>query len=205
MADPARLLLVEGPSDKRVIRNLRKCFRGGQSIPEFQIKATGDIDRLLSTIEPQIDVPDREALGILPDANDKPGHRWNEVVERIRRARPDLEAGSPAREGTIIASRPRIGIWLWPDNQSPGELEDFVAEMIPDDDPIWPLARRYIDGIPERDRKFAKKKTMRATVHAWLATRKTPGFIGSEIGQGDMRTDGPLVVQFTDWLRKLFA
>ena len=87
----------------------------------------------------------------------------------------------------------------------PGELENFVAEMIPDDDPIWPLARRYIDGIPERDRKFAKKKTMRAKVHAWLATRKTPGFMGSEIGQGDMRTDGPLVVQFTDWLRKLFA
>lgn len=94
MADPARLLLVEGPSDKRVIRNLRKRFRGGQSIPEFQIKATGDIERLLSTIEPEIDVPDREALGILPDANDKPGHRWNAVVERIRRARPDLEAGS---------------------------------------------------------------------------------------------------------------
>ena len=205
MDDPPRLLLVEGPSDQRVIRNLRKCFRGGQSIPEFQIKVTGDIDTLLSTIESEIDVSGREALGILPDANDTPEHRWNEVAERVRRARPDVEAGSPAREGTIIAGRPRIGVWLWPDNQTPGELEDFVAKMIPGDDPIWPLAQRYIDGIPERDRKFAEKKTMRAKVHAWLATRKTPGFIGSEIGQGDMRTDGPLVVQFTDWLRKLFA
>ena len=205
MDNPPRLLLVEGPSDERVIRNLRKRFRGGQSIPEFRIKVTGDIDTLLSTIETEIDASGREALGILPDANGTPEHRWNEVAERIRRARPDVEAGSPAREGTIIAGRPRIGVWLWPDNQTPGELEHFVAEMIPGDDPIWPLAQCYIDGIPERDRKFAENKTMRAKIHAWLATRKTPGFIGSEIGQGDMRTDGPLVVQFTDWLRKLFA
>ena len=30
--------------------------------------------------------------------------------------------------------------------------------MIPDDDPIWPRAQRYIDGIPEADRKFSEKK-----------------------------------------------
>ena len=205
MDDSTRLLLVESRSDERVVRNLRKRFRGDQAIPKFQIKVTGDITTLLSTIETEFDVSRREALGILPDANSMPEHRWNEVAERIRRARPDVETGSPAREGTLIAGRPRIGVWLWPDNQTPGELEDFVAEMIPSDDSIWPLAQRYIDGIPEGDRKFAEKKTMRAKVHAWLATRKTPGFIGSEIGQGDMRIDGPLVVQFTDWLRKLFA
>ena len=32
---PARLLLVEGPTDKQVVRNLRKRFRGKWSIPTF--------------------------------------------------------------------------------------------------------------------------------------------------------------------------
>ena len=67
------------------------------------------------------------------------------------RARPD-------RDGTIILETedlPRVGVWLMPDNESAGELEDFVARMIPGDDPVWPLSESYIEGIPLVDRKFA--------------------------------------------------
>lgn len=52
---PARLLLVEGPTDKQVVRNLRKRFRGKRSIPTFEIRETGGVDNLLSVIETQID------------------------------------------------------------------------------------------------------------------------------------------------------
>ena len=202
---PARLLLVEGPTDKQVVRNLRKRFRGEQSIPTFEIRETGGIDNLLSVIEAESDVPGRRALGILVDANDASADRWNAVTERLRRARPDMEPGNPVREGTIIGGRPDVGIWLWPDNHSHGEIEDFVAGMIPNGDPVWPLSRRYIDGIPKHCRKFAEKKTTRAQVHAWLATRETPGFMGSVVGGDDLEVDGALVTRFVDWLRKLFG
>ena len=199
------MLLVEGSSDKHVVRNLRKRFRGAQSIPVFEIRETGGLDRLLSLIEAEIDVPGRKAVGILVDANDTPEERWDAVTERLRHARPGMTTGDPAREGTIIGGRPEVGIWLWPDNQSHGELEDFVAGMIPDDDPVWPLSESYIDGIPQHCRKFAEKKTTRAKVHAWLATRETPGFVGSVVGEGELRSDGVLVTQFVGWLRKLFG
>lgn len=202
---PARLLLVEGPTDKQVVRNLRKRFRGKRSIPTFEIRETGGVDNLLSVIEAEIDVPGRRALGILVDANDTPADRWNAVTERVRRVRPDMKPGNPVREGTIIGGSPDVGIWLWPDNQSEGELEDFVAGMIPNDDPVWPLSRKYIDGIPKHCRKFAEKKTTRAQVHAWLATRETPGFIGSVVGEDDLEVDGALVTRFANWLRKLFG
>ena len=45
-----------------------------------------------------------------------------------------------------------------PNNTSPGELENFVSEMIPNDDPVWRLSKDYIDGIPEADRKVYREK-----------------------------------------------
>ena len=202
---PPRLLLVEGPSDKQVVRSLRKRFRGKHSIPEFEIKDMRSVDSLLSVIEAEVDVPGRIALGVLVDANDAVVERWNAVTGRIRCARPDMRLGNPVTDGTIVRGSPDVGIWLWPDNESLGELEDFVARMIPNNDPVWPLSRRYIGGIPKEYRKFTAKKTMRAKVHAWLATRETPGFMGSAVGESDLEVDGALVARFVDWLRKLFG
>ena len=110
--------------------------------------------------------------------------------------------------GTIIAESsrmPRIGIWVMPNNASNGELEDFLVTMLPDSDPVWPRAVAYIDGIPERDRKFKEGKALRAQLHAWLATRKEPRPSGRAILAGDLRVDGILAGKFVDWLRRLFG
>ncbi len=92
-----------------------------------------------------------------------------------------------------------------PDNVSPGELEDFVAQMIPGTDPVWPLSQDYIEGIPPKDRRFAEGKTLRAKVHAWLATREDPRQMGSAIGAGDLQVDGDLCKRFICWLKRLFG
>ena len=106
---PARLLLVEGPTDKQVVRNLRKRFRGERSIPAFDIREMGGVDNLLSVIEAEVDVPGRKALGILVDANNAPADRWSAVTERLRRARQDMKPGDPVREGTVIGGSPDVG------------------------------------------------------------------------------------------------
>ncbi len=91
-----------------------------------------------------------------------------------------------------------------PDNQSMGELEDFVAKMIPNGDPVWPRSRSYIDGIPITDRKFKGKKTLRAKVYAWLAAREDPRRMGQAIYARDLNVNGPLCQKFVDWLTRLF-
>ena len=88
--------------------------------------------------------------------------------------------------------------------RAPGELENFVSEMIPNDDPVWPRSQSYIDGIPKSDRKFIEKKIPRAKVHAWLATREEPRKMGVAIRAQDLRVDGPLSTRFANWLRQLF-
>lgn len=92
-----------------------------------------------------------------------------------------------------------------PDNSANGELEEFVAEMIPAGDPVWPLAQDYINGIPSDARKFPDGKSLRAQIYAWLSARADPRQMGSAIGTHDLLVNGELCQKFVTWLTRLFA
>ncbi len=162
------ILLVEGQDDKHVVRHL--CDRSLE-MPEFFTLDRVGISQLLPAIGPEIKVSGRQAVGIVVDANSDLQSRWDEVIGQLKAVNiqtPD----NPDPAGTIISGIPRIGIWLMPNNQSTGELEDFVQEMIPVEDPVWPMSEEYIQGIPNADRKFRDSKILKAKLYAWLATRK---------------------------------
>ena len=196
-----QILLVEGQDDKHVVRNL--CNRH-DNIPVFCISEKGGIAKLLEAISPEIKVSARKAVGIVIDANDDLTARWNAIGHRLGVAgiRPP---SAPELAGTIILGTPKIGIWIMPDNQSSGELEDFAIQMIPSGDLVWPQSEKYIDGIPHQDRKFTDSKITRAKLYAWLATREEPGHMGSAIYKRDLRINGYPSLKFVEWLRRLFG
>ena len=200
---PENVLLVEGQDDAHVVRQL--CRRH-QSVPEFHIQETGNIDKLLDAIGPAIIVPERRAVGVLVDADDYPERRWNEVRDRFNEDGISIPA-RPSPNGIVIGveGRPKIGIWMMPDNDLAGELEDFVEKMIPLNDPVWPLSQRYVDDIPAMHRKFRQGKVLRAKLYAWLAVRKIPGRMGAAIGAGDLNHNAPVCSGFVDWIRLLFS
>ena len=200
MDNSDRVLLVEGADDEHVVWHLRNRH---QAMPEFCIQDKGGIEGLLEDIGLEILDPRRKAVGILVDANDDLNARWSAVANRLREENIEVPS-NPELTGTIIDSNPRVGIWLMPNNKKPGELENFVSEMIPNDDPVWRLSKNYIDGIPEADRKFTEKKILRAKLYAWLATREDPRQMGAAIGARDLRVDGTLSTAFANWLRQLF-
>ena len=188
VGSPPRVLLVEGQDDKHVIRHI--C-RKNSPMPDFCIAEKGSVEQVLASIEAEALVPGRRALGIMVDANDQPLHRWQAVADRLRKAKIDTPTG-PEESGTLIDSRPRIVVWMMPDNASCGELENLIEEMIPCTDAVWPLSKDYIDGIPLDKRSFKPGKTLRAQVHAWLAARVEPRKMGAAIGAGDLDVGVPL-------------
>ena len=151
-----RVLLVEGQNDRHVAEHV--YWKSFDSKPPFAVLDKGGFSRLRDAIGPELKAPDREVVGIIADANDDLTARWTAVTDRLRTARPGIETGDPAPGGTIVGSAPRVGIWLWPDNESGGELEDFIAKMVLDDDPVWPLSRCYIQGIPVEHRAVLRRK-----------------------------------------------
>lgn len=196
----ARLLLVEGRDDKHVVIHLRGQH---QQIPEFEVTEKESISKLVDSIPAELKVSGRIALGIMVDGNENPEARWDSITGILHSAGIDAPAAIDAA-GTIIEGPPRVGIWLMPDNQSEGELEDFVSNLVPDEDPVWPRAKDYIDDIPTKDRKFKHKKRSRAILAAWLATREDPRQMGLAIKTQDLDANQPPALIFADWLRRTF-
>lgn len=203
MDTPApHVLLVEGNDEVHVVRKLL-CKHKLQ--PRFEVTNMHGFVLLRDSISNELNVSGRRTLGILADANDHPDRRWQSIAGELRTAGcdvPDLLGSA----GTVFIGprQTRVGIWLMPDNQRPGELEDFVADMIPTEDPLWPYAQKYIDGIPANERRFKPGKVTRAQVHAWLATRERPRPMGGALVAGDLNHDAATARRFVDWLRKLF-
>lgn len=199
--DPSRVLLVEGQDDEYVVSRLLERHKSSLS---FSVKNKQTISKLLPSISLEIRASGRQVVGILVDADDDMAARWDAVRGQLSKA-DILPPTAPNSAGTIIDGTPRIGIWLMPNNESPGELEDFVVKMIPDGDKVWPLSQRYIEDIPEAERKFSEKKKPRAQLYAWLAAREDPRQIGLAIRARDLEVDGELSQKFIAWLTKLFA
>ena len=201
---PDHILLVEGQDDEHVVLHL--CRRHNMG-PTFSIKDKEGFPNLRSSISSEIKASERRAVGILVDANGNVNDRWKAVTAQLQKA--NIKApSSPDPTGTIIAGQngqPRVGIWLMPDNNASGELENFVTQMIPASDPVWPRSQGYIDDIPEAERKFSQSKTPRAKLHAWLAAREDPRKMGSAIRANDLDSNGPLCQNFLAWLMRLFA
>lgn len=196
-------MLVEGNDDFNVVWRIARM----SGIPQFLIYQAEGINNLLDEIETQIAVPGRQVLGIIVDANDNLNARWQSLSHELALSGITLPS-TPDPAGTIIPAQndlPRVGVWLWPNNQSPGELEDFIISLIPQNDPVWPLSEEYIDNIlAQQLNKFAPGKKSRAQVHAWLAAREDPRRMGQAIQYGDLNPHAPPLSAFATWLARLF-
>ena len=195
-----KLLLVEGQDDKHVVRHL--CNKLGPRA-EFCCRDSGSKGQLLEAISVEVKSRGRLALGIVMDADDDVLASWEAIGYQLRGENIFLPR-HPELGGTVIDSDPRVGVWLMPNNSTPGELENFVTKLVPKGDPVWPLAEQYINEIPGEHRQFKEGKIPRAKLHAWLATRKEPRKMGLAVKANGLNAEAPIAVQFTDWLRALF-
>ena len=200
---PPKILLVEGIDDEEVVKQLLR--RHGFESP-FPINQKGGYDPLRQAIHPELNVHGRRVLGIVVDANNSPSARWEQISAALKRG--GVKAPEKPTPGGTILSGPRelsVGVWMMPNNLATGELENFVADMIPPNDPIWPRATAYIDDIPNAIRPFKPRKVARARVHAWLAAREKPRLMGTAVGTGDLDYNSSGATDLIAWLVKLFG
>lgn len=206
----SKAILVEGKDDESVIYHLLT----EQQRETVDIMSKDNDDQLLKSIFSELNVSQRDTLGVVMDGNNNYSGRWQAISQRFNEAGIKL-ADIPDPKGFIsnetatfmeVNFRPiRIGVWIMPNNRSNGELEDFIAKMIPESDPVWPRSQNYIDDIPQKDRDFKDKKVIRAKVHAWLATREEPILMGAAINAEYLKKDGQLCLDFQKWLTELLS
>lgn len=110
----SRVLLVKGANDQHVIGRIRDK---NNTLPAFHIEDKGSVGRLLESIAPECKVPERQARGMVIDANSKLQSRWKEIVSRLQKIKVSAPA-SPLASGAILSEKTsRVGIRLMPDNR----------------------------------------------------------------------------------------
>ena len=222
--EPPGIILVEGQDDRHFIDQIcRKNPRifavetetrnslqiiSKENQTKLHITEADGRDTLLKILSAAAKTEGRQILGVVIDADKSLRKTWTDLNDALQAAEITLPPKPPAK-GLIIPEKPeltpRIGIWIMPDNQSPGELEDFVLQMIPENHPAWAPAKNFIAELPRKARKFSKRKTPKAQLYAWLSTRQDPAHMGPTLRRGDLDPQTPLCRLFTAWLQRLLG
>jgi hypothetical protein len=200
------LLLVEGVNDRHVVGNLLR--QHGLVIDvDFLIRDKRGVDPLVATLPIEIKARGLAPLGVIVDADTDLQARWdslNHLLTKLGYGPPR----SPEASGLVVvqADSPPIGVWVMPDNQIPGKLEDFVARLAPDQDAILPMARQATLSIPTGLRRFSEADTAKAVIHNWLAWQEEPGSrMGEAFTKQYLDPKAPTALLFVEWVRRLIA
>lgn len=228
----ARLLLVEGQTDSRV---LCEIFEKATGIPwetrtpanekQFliDIKACGSDGQLLEQIEPSWKESGRKFVGLVIDADTDPLARWIEVRNRAPREFRDQIPVSIPHEPFVheVSNGRKFGVWIMPNNELPGMLETFLGKLrtsMPQSvgqhiHEAMDTAKRLLDqharenpnDLP-RISSWKEVHRSKAEIHTWLAWRDPPGEqLHEAVKHEALNIHAPLAEQFVGWMRRLYG
>lgn len=116
------------------------------------VHSAGGITKLGSAAKAAFLALDDEphGFGVVLDADDvEPAVRWREVVATL----PEVDAGTGP--GIVGTGRPRAGIFILPDNDRKGSLEDLLIDCGELAYPqLMASARNWVNGISPDDRSI---------------------------------------------------
>jgi hypothetical protein len=147
------------------------------------------------------------AVGIVVDANGDPRARWGKLRARLAESFPGLPA-ELAPEGLVhdVAGKPRVGVWLMPDNVRAGMLESLLLALRTGDAALHDHARVATAQARSLGAPFRDAHREKAELHAWLAWQDPPGHRLHDAVRAKVLPPAPPVTDgFVVWFRALFA
>ena len=202
-----KILLVEGSDDEHVLKHI--CGERGVGQLD-EVKPQGDVLRLLENFPVRLKESDVEALGVVIDADTDLAARWQSLHDRLTKAGYQNVPASPAPAGTIVTPPsdsllPRVGVWIMPDNQTKGILEDFLHFLVPSGSRLFGHVKSSVAAIPDGERRFSQLAEPKAIIHTWLAWQLEPGRpLGTAITAKFLDAKVAQVDVLVAWLKQLF-
>lgn len=201
------VLLVEGPDDEHVLKNI--C--GVHRLPYIdEIKTHKSVEDLLSAFPIELKGSDVEAIGVVVDADADLPARWRSLRDRLAAAGYPSVPPTPLVAGTVLSSPPnsllpRAGVWIMPDNLSTGILEDFLRLLVPAGSRLFDHAKSSVAAIPVPEREFGHLAEPKALIHTWLAWQEVPGRpLGTAVKAHYLDANVPQARLLVAWMRRLF-
>ena len=197
-------LLVEGSSDQHVVWALCKM----QHIPEtFDVINCEGFPKLIDAIPVRLKSSGIKTLGIVVDADLSLENRWLSLRATLLNSGVCIPESLPESGLIVEGDALKVGVWIMPDNNTKGMLEDFISFLVPDDDKLMPVVNTTLSEIESKDLQHYNKETHRskAKIHTWLAWQEDPGTpMGLSITKRYLSTEQEIGKAFTSWLTELF-
>jgi hypothetical protein len=182
-------LFVEGADDRNVFIHLLNYHGITTSDPSqrdrfiendefFEIKNSDGIHKLLQTLRVALKGEvENNRYGIVIDADTDIEASWrrlsNILVDNGYNTIPSI----PHNDGVTVKrdGLPIVGIWLMPNNNLPGAIEEFVSFLGPQNDELWPIAQNAVQQAISIKCNFRPSYVMKAHLHTWLSWQEEPG------------------------------
>jgi len=202
-------LLVEGNDDQHVVWAL--CEK--HNVPEsFDVIDCESVENVLKAFEVRLKIVDNnQRIGIVVDADVNLKGRWDSIISILKKTgKYDCEAIELPQDGFILEpsdnTYPKVGIWLMPDNNQNGMLEDFMAALATSDDVLMKKSEDVLTELEtEGIQNYKPVHRSKAKIHTYLAWQDAPGRpMGQAITTNILNADSELAVKFTEWLKELF-
>jgi hypothetical protein len=203
--NPHNTLLVEGRDEMHVVHHLSNY--AGIMRGSFDTIPKNGYSELLESLEVHLLESDLQRLGVVVDADYDLDARWTSLRNRLISSGYSSLPEFPQPAGIVILQhdKPKLGVWLWPNNSLPGILEDFVSYLVPDNDYLWTYACQAVDSIPMENRRFKNSYLPKVYIHTWLAWQEEPGTpLGQAITKRYLDASLPDAQKFIEWLKRLF-
>ena len=197
-------LLVEGNDDQHVVWALCQKF----NIPEiFDVIDCEGIENLYDNLLLRFKQTDIETIGVLIDADTNLNDRWSQIKNLLSKQGFNMPEKLPS-SGLVLSSNDiKIGVWVMPNNNTDGMLEDFIAFLVPQNDELLPIVNTTLAEIENKKlNKYLPIHKSKARIHAWLAYQENPGTpMGLSITKKYLTTDNANCQLLIAWLTKLFV
>ncbi len=200
-----KVLLVEGKNDAHLISALCNHFKVPQVFGLYNCESDDLVLRRLNAL--LISSEELEVVGVILDA-DAPNliGKWQSVSTLLTNAGYSVP-DTPNREGTILTTggKPIIGIWLMPDNQVDGMLEDFCLRLAPEASVAY-ANQCVVEAHKSGHSTFTKTHSAKATIHTYLAWQDEPGMpLGLAVTAKALDPTLPIAADFHNFLLRLYV
>lgn len=202
-------LLVEGNDDQHVVWAL--CQK--HSVPEtFDVLDCGSVENVLKEFKLRLRLADNNhRIAIVVDADMNMKSRWESIISILKdTGKYDCDNIVLPKDGLVLESTdksyPKVGIWLMPDNNQNGMLEDFMAALATPDDALMKKSEDVLTEIEnEGIQKYKPVHRSKAKIHTYLAWQDVPGRpMGQAITANILDSNSDVAVKFAEWLKGMF-
>jgi Protein of unknown function (DUF3226) len=218
MSDREKILIVEGNADKDFFEKLLKCLNLQVEVKistprDHNLEKNGkkNAQELLEILLKRMVKGDLSHLAMILDSDfKKDGWGFEKTFETTQEILKKAGYNEPEiRYGGMYFPHPDglngVGLWVMPDNQAEGMLEDLIKKSIRNEEqPLLDHAITTVKDLPMK-KKFKGIHQSKAEIATWMAWQKMPGCsIDYAIEEDLLNFNCELMRQLINWLQCVY-